>query len=200
MGGGDQCRCYTHTHTQEGEQHLTQEPHGSGAPSCLAPGTNHLVYHRQALAPSCPPAALGYPGPRATAPGSQPHSSSPLPGSPSPGHCHFSSGRWARPHLHCSLDRWFTTASSQNCPLPWCLFLSAGAGTAAASGRMETIPIPVPDRAGFVGLGSGETVGWKLTAPFSTPNPELGTDVDSSWSSRKKLPSPQDEPHTLHTL
>lgn len=55
------------------------------------------------LHPPSPVSVLG--SPRASgAQGPSPYPPPPPACSPSPGHCHFSSRHWARPHLHCSPD------------------------------------------------------------------------------------------------
>lgn len=117
----------------------------------------------------------------------------PRAGCPSGGHGHFSSRHPARPHLHYNPD-----GLPQPCfpELPATLMSVPGRrrGHSATSGHVETIPTPAPDRGGFVGLGSGEMIGWKLTPLIPYPPTQ---NLEQMWIPQRHFSPLPNAPSTL---
>lgn len=185
-----------HVPRRGGQQHLAQEPPGAGLPSAWLQQPDCLVSCRVGWIAeptwSPPSPALSSPGASGaqhTLPGI---SLAPRPraGCPSGGHCHFSSRHPARPHLHYNPD-----GLPQPCfpELPATLMSVPGRrrGHSATSGHVDTIPTPAPDRAAFVGLGSGEMIGWKL--PPLIPYPPT-QNLEQMWIPQRHFSPLPDAP------
>lgn len=154
---------------REGKQHLTQKPGRSRAAHRCAPAASPAGYCRASRTPASTWSPTHPGSPRAS--GAQEPASilTPLPALPlgalplqlqAPVQASFA-----------LQPRWFTTASlPRTARYPGVCSRAqerarTGACTVAASEQTETIPIPARDRAGLVGLGSGEITG-EMLAPL----------------------------------
>lgn len=192
----------THTPRGSGEPTWPKSPMGSWLPCSSRPHVRLIVGRAGQWHPLGSPAALSSPsrlGPRAVS--QEPASLlTPARALLLLGTATLAPG--TRPGFICiAAQMVYHSLASQNCQLPSCLFPGTGTGAgkgpghrhSAASGHIKT-----PGTAGSVGLGSGETIGCKLSPLLLCPPTQ---NLEQMWiphrTGGKRLPSPPlCTPHT----